>query len=203
MPTTSRSATTSSPSRLRSLLVAGLAVAAVGAAAPLTVTALMPASSDTVLGSVQDQDLSTPAGSLGNAVTDPARRSAVVDQVTAALTRTATEEGGSAGRAFDAVESYRPGSVRVLVDRQIVGYANALQPYWDSYRSAGAAGGFGQYLAGRSSEVGDSLLQVGDRFAAQAGTGARVAYNVGRSDAQEDITAALPQIGSIMENATR
>ncbi|MEJ2866223.1 hypothetical protein WCD74_00510 [Actinomycetospora sp. OC33-EN08] len=180
------------------MLVAGLAVAALGVAAPVTAHVLLPASTSTVL----DQDLVSPTGSLGNAVNDPSRRAAVVDEVSDAISETASDQGGPGAWALSAIERSSPGAVHTLVDRQLIGYANALQPSWDAYKSSGAAGGFGDYLSSRSSEVSDTLLGVSDRYAEAARTtGARVAYQVGRSSAAEDIPAALPEIGSILEKA--
>lgn len=204
MLTSSRSASTAPSHRLRSVVLAGLAVAAVSAIAPVVATSVVPAATATALDPVQDRDLLSPAGSLATELSDPAKRATVVDQLTAAVNQAATEEGGTAARALSAVDGSAPDAARTLMDRQLVGYANALQPQWDAYKSSGGSGDFGRFLADRAPEVSSALLGVSDRFvAASDSVGARVTYRLARSGAQEDITAALPQIGTVIENNMR
>ncbi|WP_425393404.1 DUF6918 family protein [Actinomycetospora chiangmaiensis] len=201
---TSHSASSPTSLRVRSLLVAGLAVAAVSAVAPVVTTSVLPTTTATTLDPVQDRDLLVPEGSLATTLTDPARRTAVVDRLTDAVGATANEEGGIVARSLAAASGGDPAAARALMDRQLVGYANALQPQWDAYKATGASGDFGRYLADRAPAVGTALLSVSDRFAAaSASVGARVTYNLARLSAADSITAALPQMGTIVEDAMR
>lgn len=201
---TSRSASTETSLRFRSLLVAGLAAGALSAIAPVVTTPVLPAATATALDPAQDQDLLVPAGSLATTLTDPVRRADVVDRLTEAAGRSAEEQGGIVARSLAAATGGDSDAARTLMDRQLVGYANALQPQWDAYRAAGATGGFGTWLAGRAPEVSASLVCVSDRFAAAADSvGARVTYNLARSSAQDSITAALPEMGTIVEDEMR
>ena len=124
----------------------------------------------------------------------------MIDELSEALRQTAETQGGPVLRGLNSIERSSPGAVETLLDRQVVSYANALQPYYDAYKASGSQGGFGSYLQSRSQEVSDALLTVSDRFADNGGSStARMIYRVARPDAQTDVTAALPQIGSIME----
>lgn len=187
--------------RLRSLVIAGLAVATLGTAAvatPIVASSLVPSSGASVL----DAADVAPTGSLGQAVDDPARRGVVIDELSEAISQTAETQGGPVLRGLNSIERSAPGAVGTLLDRQAVSYANALQPYWDAYRASGAQGGFGAYLSERAPDVSDALLAVGDRFAAEANsTSVRFLYRVARFEGPQDVTAALPQIGAIMEKA--
>ncbi|WP_285588872.1 hypothetical protein [Actinomycetospora sp. NBRC 106378] len=201
---TSRSASTPTSLRLRSLLVAGLAAGALSAIAPVVTSPVLPVGTATALDPAQNQDLLVPAGSLATTLTDPAKRAGVVDRLTAAAGRTAEEEGGIVARSLAAASAGDPDAARTLMDRQLVGYANALQPQWDAYRATGASGSFGRFLADRAPEVSAALVGVSDRFAAAADSvGARVTYQLARSGAKDSITAALPEMGTIVEDAMR
>lgn len=201
---TSRSAPAPTSLRLRSLLVAGLAAGALSAIAPVVTTPVLPVGTATALDPAQNQDLLVPAGSLATTLTDPARRADVVDRLATAAGRTAEDQGGIVARSLAAATGGDSDAARALMDRQLVGYANALQPQWDAYRAAGGSGGFGAYLEARAPEVSSSLLSVSDRFAEAADSvGARVTYRLARSSAQDSITAALPEMGSIVEDEMR
>lgn len=182
-------------------MIAGLAVATLGTAAvatPIVASSLVPSSTSSLLGAADV----APTGSLGQAVDDPARRTAVIAELSEAIRQTAETQGGPVLRGLNSIERSTPGALETLLDRQVVSYANALQPYWDAYRSSGGQGGFGTYLSDRAPEVSDALLAVGDRFAAEAkSTSVRFLYRLARFEGPQDVTAALPQIGAIMEKA--
>jgi hypothetical protein len=77
--------------------------------------------------------------------------------------------------------------------------ADKLQPFWADFTASGAAE-FGDYLVKRGNEVSEALLSVTD---ARAATSERAtilkAYRTVRGSASKHITAALPNLGALIQ----
>lgn len=185
---------------VRSMVITGLAAVALGAAAvatPLAASALSPApaSSPALLAASQDGQ-----GSLATAVERSSVRPQVVNELTDVIQQNAEDQDGLANRGFQMLENFRPGIIHMFLNQRVGDYAEALQPYWDAYKSSGSQGGFGAYLQSRSQEASDALIGVSDRLADNTDSGTlRMIYRMARPSAQDEVTASLPQIGSIME----
>ena len=102
--------------------------------------------------------------------------------------------------AYKAVTAFAPGYYQSTVDDMVPNLLAHLQPFWADFQAAGG-GQFGDYLAKRGEEVSEAMLKVTDDMAYGSERGAIVkAYNAVRGGAGKHIEAALPSVGSLVEN---
>jgi hypothetical protein len=74
-----------------------------------------------------------------------------------------------------------------------------LEPYWADFTASGASE-FGDYLVKRGDEVAQALLAVTDARAKASERPTIVkAYGAVRGGASKHITAALPNVGSLVQ----
>lgn len=141
---------------------------------------------------------------LSESLLEPSRRPAVVADLTRAVEAEVDSKGGLSGAAikagFKAVSKLSPDLVGKAVNAMLPEWAERLEPLWQSRGEQP----FGAYLAANSGQAADALLAVTDERAAQP-KHAKVAkiYNGLRPKAKDQVEAALPRIGSVIENAAR
>ncbi|WP_265443658.1 DUF6918 family protein [Flexivirga meconopsidis] len=98
---------------------------------------------------------------------------------------------------YAAIRKVSPTIATTATDRMLPDFAAALQPFWADF---GGAGDFGSYLSGRGDEVADALLQVTDRRAAATDREPlKRAYNGLRGKAKDNVKAALPRLGAVVQ----
>lgn len=130
----------------------------------------------------------------GQVVTD---LQGLVDQEVAGKTGLS---GGIVKAGYAAVKKVKPGFVGTAIDRMLEEFVDALEPHWAAYRAQPAPTGFGAFLAGRPQEVSQALLAVTDRRAERQHRAAVAsAYGRLRPKAQENVIAALPRLGDLVE----
>jgi hypothetical protein len=101
--------------------------------------------------------------------------------------------------AHKAVVAFAPGYYQSIVEQLIPPMLERLQPFWADFQTAGG-GSFGDYLAGRGSDVAESLLSITDQMARESDRAVVVkAYNSVREGAGRHIEAALPAVGALVE----
>jgi hypothetical protein len=101
--------------------------------------------------------------------------------------------------AHKAVVAFAPGYYQSVVQEMIPPMLGRLQPFWADFQAAGG-GSFGDYLAGRGSEVSESLLSITDEMARESERALVVkAYHSVRDGAGRHIEAALPAVGALVE----
>jgi hypothetical protein len=101
--------------------------------------------------------------------------------------------------AFKTVTTFAPGYYESRVERIVPDLMRRLQPFWADFQSSGN-GAFGDYLAGRGTEVADSVLAVTDLRARRSNrTAVTSVYKAVRGSAAEHIQAALPAVGALVE----
>ncbi len=76
--------------------------------------------------------------------------------------------GAAVKLAYKAVNTFRPGHIRHMVEVLLPQMVDKLDPYWADFTTSGGSE-FGDYLAKRGDEVAQALLSVSDAKAASSG----------------------------------
>ena len=101
--------------------------------------------------------------------------------------------------AYKTASTFASGYLQSMVETLIPEMADKLQPYWADF-SASGAGEFGDYLAKRGDEVSEALLSVTDEHAADSQRATILkAYRAVRGSAAKHVTAALPDLGALVQ----
>ena len=101
--------------------------------------------------------------------------------------------------AYKTVVTFAPGHIHYMVDTLLPRMADELQPYWMDFNASGGSD-FGDYLARHSEEVSEALLSVTDeRGAASSRPTITKAYGAVRGSAARHVTAALPDVGALVQ----
>jgi hypothetical protein len=106
--------------------------------------------------------------------------------------------GAAVKLAYKTVNAFMPGHVRFMVESLLPNLVAQLEPYWADFNASGGSE-FGDYLAKRGDEVGESLLSVTDERCAASGRPTVIkAYKSVRNSAAKHIEAALPRVGDLV-----
>jgi hypothetical protein len=101
--------------------------------------------------------------------------------------------------AYKGLTAFAPGYYQGIIEILLPGWVNALEPYWADFTASGGSG-FGDYLAKRPEEVSEALLAVTDAKAEESGRPTVVKlYRAVRGGASKHITAALPNLGAMIQ----
>jgi hypothetical protein len=101
--------------------------------------------------------------------------------------------------AYKTANTFASGYLQAMVEKLIPEMADKLQPYWADFAASGA-GEFGDYLAKRGDEVAEALLSVTDEHAANSQRATILkAYRAVRGGAAKHVTAALPNLGALIQ----
>ncbi|ADG80624.1 putative protein OS=Tsukamurella paurometabola (strain ATCC 8368 / DSM / CCUG 35730 /CIP 100753 / JCM 10117 / KCTC 9821 / NBRC 16120 / NCIMB 702349/ NCTC 13040) OX=521096 GN=Tpau_4053 PE=4 SV=1 [Tsukamurella paurometabola] len=141
--------------------------------------------------------------SLTTSLLDPARQPAVVADFASVVDAEVKDKSGLSGTAikaaYGAVKKVSPSVIESALTKLLPEFASALDLFWADFQAQGP-GDFGQYLASRGDEVGDALLSVTDQRAESTSQPAlRKAYGSLRGKAKENVVAALPRVGAVVQ----
>ena len=101
--------------------------------------------------------------------------------------------------AYKTVLVFNSDHVRHMVEVLLPRMAEELQPYWTDFSASGDPE-FGAYLAQHGDEVSEALLSVTDaRGRASNRPVITKAYGAVRDKATKHVTAALPQVGALVQ----
>jgi len=101
--------------------------------------------------------------------------------------------------AYKAVTAFAPGYYQETVSNMLPEMTDQLQPFWADFVASGGSE-FGDYLAKRSDEVSEALLSVTDNMAGASERATIVkAYKAVRGGASKNISAALPNLGAMVQ----
>ena len=101
--------------------------------------------------------------------------------------------------AYKTVNKFAAGHVHDQVEALLPLMAAQLDPYWADFHAAGGAD-FGDYLSKRGDEVAEALLSITDARAANSTHPTIIkAYQAVRGNAAKHVTAALPQVGTLVQ----
>jgi len=107
--------------------------------------------------------------------------------------------GAAVKLAYKTASTFASGYLQSMVETLVPEMADKLQPYWADF-SASGAGEFGDYLAKRGDEVSEALLSVTDEHAANSERATILkAYRAVRGGAAKHVTAALPNLGALIQ----
>ena len=111
--------------------------------------------------------------------------------------------GAAVKLAYNAVRKVDSNHIHAMIETILPSAANALQPYWEGFSAefTPSSGDFGAYLAARDEEVAEALLAITDRRRDNSNRPAIVkAYNTIRGRAIKQVKAALPALGTLIQN---
>jgi hypothetical protein len=101
--------------------------------------------------------------------------------------------------AYKTVNKFAAGHVHDQVEALLPLMAAQLDPYWADFHADGGAD-FGDYLSKRGDEVSEALLSITDARAANSTHPTIIkAYQAVRGSAAKHVTAALPQVGTLVQ----
>jgi hypothetical protein len=107
--------------------------------------------------------------------------------------------GAAVKLAYRTARTFAKGYLQSTVESLLPDLVTQLEPFWADF-SASGAGGFGDYLAKRGDEVSEALLSVTDARAKLSERPVIIrAYGTVRGGAAKHITAALPNVGALVE----
>ncbi len=136
----------------------------------------------------------------------PENRPRVIDDCQALIEQQVSDVSGISGAAvkiaYKTVSTFMPGYVRHTVESLVPEMVDKLEPFWADFRASGGAE-FGDYLAKRGDEVSEALLSITDEHGANSDKATVVkAYNKVRPSAAKHVTAALPNVGALVQKYT-
>ena len=101
--------------------------------------------------------------------------------------------------AYKTANSIASGYLRSKIEQLVPEMVIQLEPFWADFTASGSSS-FGDYLVKRGDEVSEALLAVTDAHGAQSDTPTIVrAYKAVRPSAAKHITAALPNLGAMVQ----
>lgn len=143
------------------------------------------------------------AATLHDVMLVPDTQPAVVADCMKLIQQEVSSKSGVSGTAvklaYKTASSFAPGYLQSKVEDMVPDMVIQLEPFWADFTTSGAAG-FGDYLVKRGDEVSEALLSVTDKYA-ETGTRPVIlkAYRTVRGGAAKHVTAALPNLGALVE----
>jgi hypothetical protein len=143
------------------------------------------------------------AAALDQILLAPDIQPAVVADCLALIDQEVSGKSGVSGvtvkLAYKTAKRFAKGYLQSTVENLLPDLVAALEPYWADFNTSGAAG-FGDYLVKHGDEVAESLLSMTDARAKMSDRPVIIkAYGTVRGGAAKHITAALPNVGALVE----
>ena len=140
--------------------------------------------------------------SLVEALTDDAKRQAVVQDCIVVLDEEVADKSGLSGMAikggYKAVKGVKPGFIPKVVNDLLPEFARAVDPIYQEAKANGSS--VSSYFVANASRVADALLAITDAKAAKAKSGvAKSAYDKLRGSAKKNVEQAVPRLGELIE----
>jgi len=140
--------------------------------------------------------------SLTDALTDPVKKKAIIEDCLQVLDAEVADKGGLSGLAikagYSAVKGVRPGFIRQAVTDLVPDFAAALDPIWKDAKDAGKA--TPEFFNSNTSRVADALLAITDAKAKRAKSGlVKSTYDKLRNSAKKNVELAVPRLGKMVE----
>jgi hypothetical protein len=144
------------------------------------------------------------AATLQDILLAPDTQPHVIDDCQKLIEQELSTKSGVSGTAvkvaYKTANSFAPGYLRSKVEQLVPEMVTQLEPFWADFTASGSSG-FGDYLVKRSDEVSEALLSVTDEHATHSDRPIIVkAYHAVRGSAAKHITAALPNLGTLVQS---
>lgn len=137
---------------------------------------------------------------LAEKLLQPQYRPQTVQTLTEVVETEVNSKSGLSGTAiktaYKGAQKISPNIVSQAMDKMLEDFLHTLDPFW---RGRGEQP-FGAYLAANSDQVTEELLKITDARAAKPDNAAAAkVYGMLRGKAKENVTPALPRLGSALE----
>ena len=139
---------------------------------------------------------------LGEALTDPSKKSIVVDDCCALIDAEVADKGGLTGlgikAGYSAVKGVKPGFVRAVVNDLLPEFATALDPLYQEAKAKNVA--VSAHFNANQGRAADALLAITDEKARHSKSGVvKSAYERLRGIAKKNVEQAIPRLGKVIE----
>lgn len=139
---------------------------------------------------------------LTEALTDPAKKSLVVDDCCALIDAEVGDKGGLSGLGIKAgykvVKGVKPGFVRSVVNELLPEFAAALDPLYQEAKSTNQP--VAAHFIKHQGRAADALLAITDAKARHSKSNAvKGAYEGLRGVAKKNVEQAIPRLGKLVE----
>ena len=143
------------------------------------------------------------AATLQDILLAPETQPQVVDDSQKLIEQELSTKSGVSGTAvkvaYKTANSFASGYLRGKIEQLVPEMVIQLEPFWADFTASGSSS-FGDYLVKRGDEVSEALLAVTDAHGAQSNRPTIVkAYKAVRPSAAKHITAALPNLGAMVQ----
>lgn len=142
---------------------------------------------------------------LTESLTDPSKKTAVVDDCCKLIDEEVADKGGISGLAikagYGAVKGIKPGFVRHTVEDLLPEFAKALEPIHSEAVAQGKPAS--AHLVANAGRAADALLGITDAKAKNAKSAVvKGTYEKLRPTAKKHVEQALPRLGKLIEKHT-
>jgi hypothetical protein len=139
--------------------------------------------------------------SLANALSDPAKKKAVVSDCVRLVDEEVASKGGLSGLAvkagYAAVKGIKPGFIAEVVEKLLPEWAAVLDPIWDEGKQKGDAAA---HMVASKSRTAEALLSVTDAKAQHAKSAiVRSTYSKMRGSAKKNVEEAVPRLAKLVQ----
>lgn len=139
--------------------------------------------------------------SLGDALKDPTKKTAIVNDCIVLIDEEVSAKGGISGLAvkagYAAVKGIKPGFIKSTVEHLLPDFAEKLDPIWSEAEKTSSPSSF---MVSNKGRVADALLAVTDERAARSNKGTvKSAYEKLRGSAKKNVEDAVPRLARLLE----
>ena len=138
---------------------------------------------------------------LPELLNDAAKKPAVISDCLTLIDQEVGDKGGFSGLAikagYAAVKGIKPGIIKEAVENLLPQFAVALDPLYQEAKTKAAP--VSSHFSSNAQRVADALLGITDAKAQRASGLLKKTYDSLRPKAKENVVAAVPRLGRLVE----